>query len=394
MVCVLSPTRELGVQIYESAARLGAPWRLAVVPLLGGHDKGAQMGALRAGGKALCVATPGRAVDLARSDALRLGRVTFVVLDEADTLLSLGLEGAVRSLRGAMRPDAQTLLFSATLGHKVASLAASLLTDAVRLRVGAPTGAAPQIEQRVIVLPSPEQRIPWLRAHVGAMIDAGQVLVFASRNAVVEAARSALAGDGVKAASLHGEMDQASRSAALAAFRSGACHVLVATDVASRGLDVAGLRTVVCLEPPRDGDTHTHRTGRTGRAGATGCVAVSLLCPGEAAGARIVAAALEASFAPVPQELAAIAGVKQHKGRGGRGGGGRPALGGRGLGFASPDDAGHARFAAAAPQRAQAARTPAYFNAGFSSAFVPSEEGRMQPQAAQISAPLLCQPVS
>ena len=384
IVLVLAPTRELGQQIHGEARRLGAPFGCRAAALLGGHDKGAQLASLRAGAE-LAVATPGRAIDLARAKQLRLSRVTFVVLDEADRLLSLGFEAAVRSLAAAARPDAQMLLFSATLPQRVAALAADLLEDAVRLAVG-DGGASADVAQRVEVLPSEAARLPWLLDRVAGWVDAGEVLVFASRTATCGGVAAALTAAGVRAAAMHGDMDQAARSAALAAFRAGQVHCLVATDVAARGLDVPALRTVLNFEPARDADTHTHRVGRTGRAGATGCVAWTLLTSADAGAARMLVAQMEAAYQPVSADLYALAMRdarfrKSRRGGPGRGAGG-PRVGGRGLGF---DDA--AGFVVSAVPRGPPPLRSAQ-DGRFKTGFVASSDGAQQPQLEpQIVAP-------
>jgi len=368
LVLILAPTRELGQQIHGEAVRLGAAWGLCAAALLGGHDKRAQVLALRAGA-ALAVATPGRAINLARGarGALQLRRVSLVVLDEADRLLSLGFEPAVRSLVRAVRPDAQTLLFSATLGGRVCALADDLLEQPVRLSVGGGAqggGGNADVTQRAVVLPDHAARLPWLLAHAPSWVDAGQVLLFCARIATCDSLAADLRAAGVRAAAMHGDMDQAERSVQLSAFRSGRVHALVATDLAARGLDVPSLRTVVCFDPARDADTHTHRVGRTGRAGATDGVAYSLLTPGDGQAARMVAQHMEATFQPVSQQLAALAQTCVRLRKRGRG------AGGGGLGF---DSAGRAGMAVLGR---------------FMKAFVPSSDGVLaQQQAPEIIAP-------
>jgi len=334
---VLAPTRELGQQIHSEASRLGAAFGLSAAALLGGHERHRQVQQLR--GAALAVATPGRAIDLARGAkaALRLTRCSFLVLDEADRLLALGFEQAVRSLCRAVRPDAQTLLFSATLGPRVRQLASSLLEDAVRLTVGG-GGASSDVRQAFVLLRDAADRLAWLLQEAPRMVDEGQVLIFASRAATVDSLVLQLRQGGTRAAALHGEMDQHARSEALKAFRSGATHALVATDLAARGLDVPQLHTVLNFEPARDAETHAHRCGRTGRAGDKGGVAVTLLSPQDAASAAMLARQLEDACLPVPADLASLAaaGMRQRKRRRGA-----PAKsGGLGLGFAGEASAG------------------------------------------------------
>jgi ATP-dependent RNA helicase DDX42 len=375
IVLVMVPTRELGQQVHGECARFGAAWQLTAVALLGGHDKGIQIQGLR-GGAAVAVATPGRVMDMARGPKahLKLHRVTCLVLDEADRLLSLGFEAAVRSVVRAVRPDAQTLLFSATLPSAVSSLAHDLLDEPVCIYLGTGGGNV-HVRQACAVLPDDASRLAWVTAHVSEWVDAGQVLIFAGRITTVDVLVEALRNTaGVRARGMHGDKDQVERSATLSAFRSGECHVLVATDLAARGLDVKDLRTVVCFDPARDEETHTHRIGRTGRAGATDGVAISLLTRAEGGAARMLVRHMSAAFQPIPGELADLA-RSAHAGRGKkrpRGGGSSGAIG---LGFAP---------AGGAPT----GFTPAAAGGGFRGNFVPATDGGLSRQVApEIVAP-------
>ena len=374
IVLVMVPTRELGQQVHGECSRFGAAWQLTAVALLGGHDKGIQIQGLR-GGAAVAVATPGRVLDMARGPKahLKLNRVTYLVLDEADRLLSLGFEAAVRSVVRAVRPDAQTLLFSATLPSAVSSLAHDLLDEPVCVYLGTGGGNV-HVRQSCAVLPDDAARLAWVTAHVSEWVDAGQVLIFAGRIATVDVLVEALRNTaGVRARAMHGDKDQVERSATLSAFRSGDCHVLVATDLAARGLDVKDLRTVVCFDPARDEETHTHRIGRTGRAGATDGVAISLLTRAEGGAARMLVRHMSAAFQPIPGELADLARSAHASGRGKKRPRGGGSSGATGLGFAP---AGHAGF------------TPAASGAGFRSNFVAASDGGLSRQVApEIVAP-------
>jgi len=364
IVLVLAPTRELGQQVHGEASRFGAHWRLSAAALLGGHDKGTQIQALRAGA-ALVVATPGRVLDMARGSKahLKLHRVTFLVLDEADRLLSLGFEAAVRSIVRAVRPDAQTLLFSATMPSRVSSLATDLLEEPLCVYLGTGGGNV-HVRQSCAVVADDAARLAWVTAHCGEWVDAGQVLIFAARIATVDALVDALCRTaGVRARAMHGEMDQTARNATLSAFRAGDCHVLVATDLAARGLDVKDLRTVVCFDPARDEETHTHRIGRTGRAGATDGVAISLLTRAESNAARMLVHHMSAAFQPIPGDLAALARSASGRGKRRRG----PAAAG-GLGYLS------------AGGSSAVAHGNIHADAGFRSRFVAASDGRLPQQ--------------
>ena len=212
--------------------------------------------------------------------ATNLARVTYLVLDEADRMLDMGFEAQVRSLCDGVRPDRQTALFSATMPARVRALCDDVLgsndgsndgaVGPLTITVGRPGGANSDVAQFVDVLAdgSDDARLTWLVTRAREFVDEGEVLVFCTRKTQVDACVVALRDTaGVRVAGMHGDMHQSDRAAALRAFRKGETHVLVATDVAARGLDVPSVRTVVSLHPPRDIESHVHRIGRTGRAG-------------------------------------------------------------------------------------------------------------------------------
>ncbi|KAF8073162.1 DEAD-box ATP-dependent RNA helicase 24 [Scenedesmus sp. PABB004] len=338
---VLAPTRELAEQIHKEARRFAKPYGLRVVAAFGGLSKYEQFKGLKAGAEA-AVATPGRMMDLVKQKACGLSRVTYLVLDEADRMFDMGFEQQVRSLLAAVRPDRQTLLFSATLPRKIEALVGAALSDPVRVSVGQLGAANTDVRQDVEVLPGEAAKLPWLTAKLPALIDEGDVLVFVGQRAKADELTAALAGAGFKAAAIHGDMDQFTRMAVLDAFRSGAHHALVATDVAARGLDIKSIKTVVNFDPARDMDTHIHRVGRTGRAGDKEGVALTLLCAGSGRDAHFAAQlvnSLTLGGQEVPRQLYELAlkdgrfrkGSSRHKG--GKGGRRGPAVGGAGLGF-------------------------------------------------------------
>ncbi|KAJ6686716.1 DEAD-BOX ATP-DEPENDENT RNA HELICASE 24, partial [Salix purpurea] len=188
----------------------------------------------------------------------------------------------IRSIVGQIRPDRQTLLFSATMPRKIEKLAREILTDPVRVTVGEVGMANEDITQVVQVIPSDAEKLPWLIEKLPGMIDEGDVLVFASKKATVDDIESQLALKAFKVAALHGDKDQASRMEILQKFKSGVYHVLVATDVAARGLDIKSIKSVVNFDIARDMDAHVHRIGRTGRAGDKDGIAYTLVTQKEA----------------------------------------------------------------------------------------------------------------
>ena len=214
------------------------------------------------------VCTPGRMIDLLKMKACSFKRVTYLVLDEADRMLDMGFEDQVFSLVNQVRPDRQTALFSATMPRRIENLAQQTLHDSrIKISCGKAGEANEDVKQVVHVLQSCHQKIHWLFDHLEHFQNEGQVIVFVSQRAGVEEVVHLLSQKGYRAAGLHGDMNQHDRIAVLGDFKRQAVHTLVATDVASRGLDIKSVKTVVNLDAAKDLETHIHRIGRTGRAG-------------------------------------------------------------------------------------------------------------------------------
>ncbi|CAD6210912.1 unnamed protein product [Miscanthus lutarioriparius] len=334
---ICAPTRELAHQIYLEAKKFAKPYNLRVAAVYGGVSKFDQFKELKAGCEVV-IATPGRLIDLLKMKALKMFRATYLVLDEADRMFDLGFEPQIRSIVGQIRPDRQTLLFSATMPYKVERLAREILTDPIRVTVGQVGGANEDIKQVVNVLPSDVEKMPWLLEKLPGMIDDGDVLVFASKKARVDEMEKELNQRGFRIAALHGDKDQASRMETLQKFKSGTYHVLVATDVAARGLDIKSIKTVVNFDIAKEMDMHIHRIGRTGRAGDKDGTAYTLITQKEARFAGELVHSLIAAGQDVPNELMDLAmkdgrfrakrdsrkgGKKGGKGKGGGGGAGR-----------------------------------------------------------------------
>lgn len=330
---VLVPTRELAAQVHAEARRLARALGLSAVLLAGGTSKWEQT-KLLAAGAAIVVATPGRLLEHLRDRTTNLARVSFLVLDEADRMLDMGFRRQVAALLAGVRPDRQCALFSATFPRRVQALAGDAVNAAaVTVTMGAGAGVAnAHVAQEVHVVPA-EGKWPWLAARAPGLLAAGRLLVFVATRAAADtlmaslnglpalramrqpgeaeaqpSGRAAIAGI---AASLHGELHQSDRDAVLAAFRAGAAPILVATDLASRGLDIRGVATVVNYDAARDMDTHVHRVGRTGRVGDDGTHeagrAVTLVMPHETVFARLLAEGLARAGQAVPPELQALA---------------------------------------------------------------------------------------
>ena len=283
---VMVPTRELAAQVGGTFVQLGQhlapPIKVAVV--FGGVSINPQMIDLRWGAD-LVVATPGRLLDLVDHNALSLAHVNTLVLDEADRLLDLGFEDELRRLLALLPPRRQTLLFSATFPASLQALANDLLHEPERIDVQAPSLAAPAIRQRAIEV-DPGQRTQLLR-HLLEQEGWSRALVFVASRHAAEVVAGKLCKAGVRAEALHGELSQGRRTRVLQEFKQEQVQVLVATDVASRGINIAQLPVVVNYDLPRSTSDYTHRIGRTGRAGRSG-MAISFIGADTAAHFRLI----------------------------------------------------------------------------------------------------------
>ncbi len=272
---ILAPTRELAAQIGESFRLLGRAMGTRVAVVFGGVPKGRQARAL-AGGIDVVVATPGRLLDLMGDRALRLDRVEALVLDEADHMLDLGFIVPIRRIVQHVPAQRQTMFFSATMPKEISSLADAMLRDPARVAVTPVATTAEKVEQRVIFVAQSEKRRALARLLGGHA--QGRTLVFTRTKHGADRVVKHLAEDGIAAEAIHGNKSQSQRERALTAFRSGRTRVLVATDIAARGIDVTGIDHVINFELPNVPESYVHRIGRTARAGAGGA-AISL-CDG------------------------------------------------------------------------------------------------------------------
>jgi len=272
---ILVPTRELAAQIRESMLAYARflPEPVKVISVFGGVSINPQMMALR-GGADIVVATPGRLLDLVDHNALNLGQVTTLVLDEADRLLDLGFADELARILRLLPANRQNLVFSATFPPEVHALTENLLRDPLRIDVPSTPVTKPDILQRSIHV-DPERRTQLLR-HLIEKHGWQSVLVFVATKYATEHVSRKLRGAGIEAAALHGELSQGARTHALAEFKAKRLQVLIATDVAARGIDIVQLAAVVNYDLPRSANDYIHRIGRTGRAGASG-VAVSFV---------------------------------------------------------------------------------------------------------------------
>ena len=283
---VLVPTRELAMQVGESFRKFSRhlPQPIKILTVFGGVSINPQMMAFR-GGADIVVATPGRLLDLADHNAVRLSEVSTLVLDEADRLLDEGFADELTRVLALLPDRRQNLLFSATFPLSVQSLAEVLLRDPVRIDIAVAADTTPRVQQRSIAV-DPERRTQLLR-HLIQHHSWERTLVFVATKYATEHIALKLQRVGFTARALHGELSQGARTQALADFKAGSLQVLIATDVAARGIDVTELPAVVNFDLPRSTDDYVHRIGRTGRAGASG-VAVSFVSAASEAHFRLI----------------------------------------------------------------------------------------------------------
>jgi ATP-dependent RNA helicase RhlE len=274
---VLTPTRELAAQVGESVVAYGRYLDLRADVVFGGVSINPQMQRLRRGADVL-VATPGRLMDLHQQNALRLDRVEILVLDEADRMLDMGFIRDIRRILSLLPSHRQNLLFSATFSGEIRKLATGLLHNPVHLQATPENRAATTVEQ--LLHPCDMARKPELLSHLIRTNDWQQVLVVSRTKHGANRVADRLEAEGLSAAAIHGNKSQGARTRALAGFKSGEVRVLVATDIAARGIDIHQLPHVVNLDLPNVAEDYVHRIGRTGRAGQNGH-AISLVAAEE-----------------------------------------------------------------------------------------------------------------
>jgi len=274
---VLVPTRELAMQVQRALATYGAAVRLRVTPIFGGVGMAPQIKALR-NGVDIVVATPGRLIDHLQRRTVDLSAIEILVLDEADRMLDMGFMPALRRVLPALPATRQTLLFSATLSDAVAHLAADFTREPTRVDVSNEQAVAPTIRHRIHPVDHSRKRA--LLVHVLTQTPGSQALVFCKTKHGADRIGDLLERTNVKTAVIHGRKSQSQRTRCLADFKAGRVRVLVATDIAARGLDVVQLPLVVNYDLPLVAEDYVHRVGRTGRAGVPGN-AISLVTADE-----------------------------------------------------------------------------------------------------------------
>ncbi|HZF41893.1 MAG TPA: DEAD/DEAH box helicase [Sphingomonadaceae bacterium] len=275
---VLSPTRELASQIADNATRYARFLPINITTAFGGVPIGKQQRAL-AGGVDILVATPGRLIDLIENRMLSLDKVEILVLDEADQMMDLGFIHALRRIVGLLPRQRQTLFFSATMPSAIKDLAGKFLKDPVQVAVTPVASTAEKVEQRGIFVNQPEKQA-LLTLTLRNDREMERVLIFSRTKHGADRIVKLLSQSGIPANAIHGNKSQPQRERSLAEFRSGKAKILVATDIAARGIDVTGVSHVVNFDMPPVPEQYVHRIGRTARAGAAG-VAISFIAPDE-----------------------------------------------------------------------------------------------------------------
>ena len=285
---ILAPTRELAQQIEDSLVGLTYHTPVTSAPVFGGVEMGPQQRALEAGVD-MVVATPGRLMDHMRQGFTDFVRVQVLVLDEADRMMDMGFWPDVQRIMAALPPDRQTLLFSATLPGEIQRMAKDMLRSPRYVQVGKHGGAARTIEHTMAEV-STAEKVDWLARFAKRDAD-GPVLVFVRTKIGADRVARHLVAKGIRAVALHADRSQRERLQAVEGFRSGKHPVMVATDIAARGLDIEGIAHVVNFEVPDSPETYVHRVGRTGRSGAAGH-AMTLVSPHEQRAWHAVEAAI------------------------------------------------------------------------------------------------------
>lgn len=264
---VLTPTRELAIQISDSFAAYGKLLKLKHTVIFGGVSQVPQVKAIR-DGLDILIATPGRLLDLMNQRLVNLQQVRYLVLDEADRMLDMGFIHDVRKVIAKVPTQRQTLLFSATMPAEIRDLANSILNNPIRVEVTPVSSTAETINQELYYVPKTEKRK--LLLHTLKHRDMPSVLVFVRTKHGADRVARFITQAGISALAIHGDKSQGARQTALSNFKSGKTRVLIATDIAARGIDVDKLSHVINFEIPHVAETYVHRIGRTGRAGELG----------------------------------------------------------------------------------------------------------------------------
>lgn len=306
---VIAPTRELAIQVAEELNRIGQFKGVKALPIYGGQDINRQIRALK-NRPQIIVGTPGRLLDHINRKTLRLQNIQIVILDEADEMLNMGFIEDIESILKEVPKERQTLLFSATMPDPIRKIAENFMNDPVQIKVKAKEMTVPNIEQYYIE--TQEKKKFDVLTRLLDMESPELAIVFGRTKRRVDELSEALNSRGYAAEGIHGDLTQAKRSSVLKKFKAGTIEVLVATDVAARGLDISGVTHVYNFDIPQDPESYVHRIGRTGRAGKTG-LAYTFVTPREIGQLKNIERTTKRSMErkPVPSMDDALEGQKQ-----------------------------------------------------------------------------------
>eukprot|EP01029_Cantina_marsupialis_P010320 TRINITY_DN2346_c0_g7_i1.p1 TRINITY_DN2346_c0_g7~~TRINITY_DN2346_c0_g7_i1.p1 ORF type:complete len:546 (+),score=200.88 TRINITY_DN2346_c0_g7_i1:40-1638(+) len=342
IVLVLAPTRELAQQIEAECVRFGKSSQCKATCLCGGTSKGPQIRALSQGVE-IVIATPGRLIDMIEAGHTNLKRVTYLVLDEADRMLDMGFEKQLRQIVDQIRPDRQTLMWSATWPKEIQGLAHDFLKDFIQVNIGSLELRSSIHITQIIEIVEDYQKYQRLVASLQKVMDGSRILIFCETKRGCDELTRNLRQEGFPGLAIHGDKKQTEREWVLEQFRSGKHPIMVATDVAARGLDVKDVRFVINFDFPQNGiEDYIHRIGRTGRKTNEGYAhgtAISFFSSKNAGKARELVKVLEDAKQEVPPQLRTMAATAMSSRRGGggrrggyrRGGGGGFQSGGRSM---------------------------------------------------------------
>jgi ATP-dependent RNA helicase DDX5/DBP2 len=322
IMLVMAPTRELAVQIDADARKFASSAGIVTALAYGGAPKRDQLNDIRRRPH-LLVGTPGRLNDFLEARQIDLRDTKFLVLDEADRMLDMGFEPQIRKIVGSLSSRRQTLMFTATWPKEIRRIASDFFHDPIEIRIGNTDElqANTDIDQQIFIVRDMRDKERRLQDCLRNCV--GQAIVFVSTKRACESLGSQLQRMGVGCETIHGDRDQQARDRALQSFKQGNQQILVATDVAARGLDVKAVKLVVNFDPANNAEEYVHRIGRTGRAGNKG-TAITFLMENEGKKANDVMQVMQTSGKTVPPELESLAkGPWGSGGRGGKGGGGK-----------------------------------------------------------------------
>ena len=322
IVLVIAPTRELAVQIKMECDKFGSSSRIKNTCIYGGVPKGPQMQQL-ASGVEICICTPGRMIDMLSSNKTNCKRVTYLVLDEADRMLDMGFEPQLRKIVSQIRPDRQTLMWSATWPKEIVHLANDFLKSFIQVTVGSLDLTANKNITQVVKMVEDFDKYNMLQSDLKTIDTANdRVIIFCETKRGVDALTRNLRDSRFEARGIHGDKTQQERDWVLRDFKAGKCLIMIATDVASRGLDVKNIRYVINFDMPNNIEDYIHRIGRTARAGATGTAYSYFTSKNSGKLASPLLTILQEAGQAVPQGLTQAASFGGGRfGGGGRGGG-------------------------------------------------------------------------